>query len=82
MAHLRDMSTTAEIGAVIQMCFFDMLPQICSVLKSDPITLEIHPYLQNCISNILELHEFCVKNYIKNAICVQIQMNEICSKLL
>lgn len=64
MADLRDMSTTAEIRVVIQMWFFDMLPQICSGLKSDPITSEIHPYLRNCFSNILELYELCLKNAI------------------
>lgn len=57
-----------------------VLPQLCSVLKSDFIIMEIHPYLQKFSSNILELHELCIKNHMKNATSVQNQMNEACSK--
>lgn len=56
-ADLKDMSTTAEIRTIFQLCFYGMcvLPQFFSFLKPGFTFMEIHPYLQKFSSNILEL---------------------------
>lgn len=70
-ADLRDMSTTAEIRATFQLWFYDMCvaPDLFS-FKIRFYFRGIDPYFQKFSSNILELYELCMKNYMNNATSV------------